>query len=155
MWFLCCHIPYSQSQRQSAASRLTLGLQPGCSAPLPSLLHLCENHTHGLSPAPHRKPNHKTQSRGWGHTGPCRPALGSPMGQLTSQMLNKSSSPAPSVPHLELSWKFQMLSSAKKCVRTFQRFCGSGKRCGGGSAHGTGPKNFGEIQMSQCPQCFG
>lgn len=52
-------------------------------------------------------------------------------------------------PHMELSWKFQLLSSANKCVKSSQRSRGSGKQCRDGGTHSTGSKTFREIQMSQ------
>lgn len=53
-------------------------------------------------------------------------------------------------PHLELSWKFQLLSSAKKCVKSSQRFHDSGRLCRGGGTHSVGSESFRDLQMSRC-----
>lgn len=142
---------------QAVCHLLTDSGAPSCQLrPTPlSPLHTCENHMHGLSPVPHSKPNHKTQSCGGGEdTRPNRAGQlwGARWDTWPPRCSTRPNSPAQSAPHLELSWKFQLLSVAKKCVKSSQRFRGSGKRWRGwgGGVEAFTPQDPRALGKSRC-----
>lgn len=134
--------------------RGTLGSSlPAQAQSTPSPLHTCESRMHGLSPALQRKVQLQDPELKKGDAHNCTgQRWGCPMGWWASGCFIRPNSPAQSAPHLELSWKFQWLSAAKKkCVKFSQRFCGNGKPCGDGGRGGTlTPRDPRALGISRC-----
>ena len=102
---------------------------------------------------PTEKPNCMTRRRGRGTRRMVQAsARGSQRDGGPPGCLVRPNSPAPSA-LLELSWKFQVLSAAKKKKKKcqiFPEFLWKWEALWWWSTHNTGPQHYGEIQTLQC-----